>query len=650
MKLSFRRPASMHIEVEQLSAYLDGQLALAERARVESHLQGCAACARELESLRRTVALVQALPRVPVPRAFTLSEAQVGIRQRRAQGAWSGGLLRGLGVATAFALVAVVAAVVLRQPAWAPSATVAREAPSAASLTQEAAPAAAPAIARAPEQPQALSVETATVEQAAAATVAVETTAEQAAAAPTMTAMPPAARMVIAPPTEMPSAKAAAPAPTATAEQAMIALAPPAPEAAPALSAAAASQGGGDSPVDGAIPAEALTPEPTPPLRPLNEVLPAGIRLAYADLKGIWAIDREQGARQLAQVEGANTPQVSPDGQLILYRSIAEGSNIELWVASWDGAKARRLLSERDLPKTDLGRQYVERRIQDTRWVPGQSLIALNLVAVPAPAAAETPVRTELWYLDAGTGALHYVTDLGNACCPVFSPQGDRFALLRYGTEADPQGTLTLFDLAGINKRVALRFPASPAKVSYERQLAWSADGQTLWLALPDADPPGPGQLNGTTLYRVPVTGEAQVAGHVDAYQVAWSPDARRLLFTRYTSDVMDTMELYLADGDGAAPQRYATVRYGEFVNWAPDGEHFVYQDNYQVYVGSPDAAPQRLGNGVSLVDLRWVSAAQFVSKHDIGSGWLLTLRGLDGSAAGLLPLPREAMVDVSHP
>lgn len=45
-----------------LSAYLDGALAPAERARVQSHLDACSPCRARLEELRATASLVAALP------------------------------------------------------------------------------------------------------------------------------------------------------------------------------------------------------------------------------------------------------------------------------------------------------------------------------------------------------------------------------------------------------------------------------------------------------------------------------------------------------------------------------------------------------------------------------------------------------------
>src|SRR3989442_7859509 len=46
---------------DRLSEYVDGTLAVGERAALEAHLTGCAACAVTLEELRRVVARARAL-------------------------------------------------------------------------------------------------------------------------------------------------------------------------------------------------------------------------------------------------------------------------------------------------------------------------------------------------------------------------------------------------------------------------------------------------------------------------------------------------------------------------------------------------------------------------------------------------------------
>lgn len=62
-----------HLTSEEFSAYLDGELTSSERERLASHLSSCARCAQELDELRRTIALLQALPRPALPRSFTLA-------------------------------------------------------------------------------------------------------------------------------------------------------------------------------------------------------------------------------------------------------------------------------------------------------------------------------------------------------------------------------------------------------------------------------------------------------------------------------------------------------------------------------------------------------------------------------------------------
>ena len=61
-----------HLTTEQLSAFLDKQLTPQEQAFFDAHLQSCQRCQGVLEELRRTVALLHAMPQPQLPRSFTL--------------------------------------------------------------------------------------------------------------------------------------------------------------------------------------------------------------------------------------------------------------------------------------------------------------------------------------------------------------------------------------------------------------------------------------------------------------------------------------------------------------------------------------------------------------------------------------------------
>ncbi len=100
--MAFFRPK--HVSDEDMSLLIDGRLEGKRRAWVEAHLQACASCRARYEATRQTVHLVQALPRVAVPRAFTLSEAEVARRRRASGWTWD---------RWAMALVAVLLAFVI---------------------------------------------------------------------------------------------------------------------------------------------------------------------------------------------------------------------------------------------------------------------------------------------------------------------------------------------------------------------------------------------------------------------------------------------------------------------------------------------------------------------------------------------------------
>ena len=62
---------------ELLSAYIDGELSPQEKALVEGHLRECADCRQELETLRRTVAILRDAPRPALPRSFVIRRADL---------------------------------------------------------------------------------------------------------------------------------------------------------------------------------------------------------------------------------------------------------------------------------------------------------------------------------------------------------------------------------------------------------------------------------------------------------------------------------------------------------------------------------------------------------------------------------------------
>jgi anti-sigma factor RsiW len=67
-------------DIEQLSAYLDGQLSRDKRARLEVRIQADPALSAALEEIRQTRALLRRTPQRRAPRNFRLTPKMVGIR------------------------------------------------------------------------------------------------------------------------------------------------------------------------------------------------------------------------------------------------------------------------------------------------------------------------------------------------------------------------------------------------------------------------------------------------------------------------------------------------------------------------------------------------------------------------------------------
>lgn len=164
---------------EQLSAYLDGVLAAAERAAVDAHLAVCGHCRARLAELREVSRLLAALPELAPRRSLLPRRLPAWLVPAR--------LVSGLATA-AFAFLFVVNGVSalgplgVTQPAAAPAPAAlehAREAPGAPVAPAPAAPTPAPAPA---------AEATATADQAASPKTAEQRTAAGAQPSPTATA------------------------------------------------------------------------------------------------------------------------------------------------------------------------------------------------------------------------------------------------------------------------------------------------------------------------------------------------------------------------------------------------------------------------------------------------------------------------------
>jgi len=651
--ISHRQPRA-HLDTELLSAYLDNQVTPAERARVEAHLRVCMTCQAELNSLRQTVTLLRALPRVPVPRAFTLSEAQAGLRRQPAQRGWLGGWLPGLAAATAVVLIAVVTSNLLGLPAWAPRQDLARQFEATAIPAAPAPMLAAPqeeVTALAEVAPAVAGEETAQPPAPAEVTSMPVAEVPLAALAPAGTA--PASTEV---PAEAPAiARAAATEvsqlPTAE-KRASTAMVPSAPLPPPEAGAAGMGMDRSGAPSEQATATIASPAEPLPPPASFDAILPQGAGLAYADQQGLWAVDRESGVRQVVQGAGLTLPLISHDRSWIAYRLLQQGA-WEVWVVRWDGGGAHLVLSERDLPRDGLAPDFGKRQLHALQWIPGRPTLAVTTIALPL--GPEGAPRFDLWHQEVVSGTLAYVRQMEPTETAFYSPDGTHLAVLNAGGVEGQEGSLTLLSSDGSGSRVLLRFPATIQASEPRPQVQWLPDSSGMLVAIADSGANPANNEAEMALYRITVAGEATPLGRLLASALFWSPNGQRLAYMQSANGTPNSTELVVAQADGSQAQSYALLRDGQFIAWSPDAAHFLYRSADQLYVGTVGLPPQLVGSRATIFDPRWISPTQFLYLYEVTGGanglaqvsWALISQTVSGQAYTLAIFPQQISLDL---
>jgi hypothetical protein len=157
-----------HQEVRQrLGEYLEGELALGQRALVDAHLDACPPCAAELRALRHTIGLLRELPGPELP-AHLAERVVARVRDGEGRARWWDGLAavwnaidpsRYLPPLAAAALTSAVVIVGVRDLGWqipglrAPEPAAQAEAPAAPEPTRLAEAPRAPEAPAAPVEP-----------------------------------------------------------------------------------------------------------------------------------------------------------------------------------------------------------------------------------------------------------------------------------------------------------------------------------------------------------------------------------------------------------------------------------------------------------------------------------------------------------------
>jgi dipeptidyl aminopeptidase/acylaminoacyl peptidase len=254
---------------------------------------------------------------------------------------------------------------------------------------------------------------------------------------------------------------------------------------------------------------------------------------------------------RLREVAG---PELSPDGNWVAYTvsvldSVADRSNKDVWMTSWDGSRSLRLTTSKSGEHTP-------------RWSPdGRFLSFLS----DRDDAREVD---QLWLLNRAGGEAERITDLpGGVSDYAWSPDGRRLAII--ASDPDPDSAAVSPDTTKRTHR-----PIVLDRFQFKQDETGYLDARRDHLYLYDL---------------ATQTADILIPGEYSELAPAWSPDGGSIAFVskrRPEFDRTDNWDLYVVEARRGAAPRQLTRFEGPDMSpdwggrppaWSPDGKYLAY-------------------------------------------------------------------------
>ena len=398
------------------------------------------------------------------------------------------------------------------------------------------------------------------------------------------------------------------------------------------------------------VPDDDVPPTPKPAFTPIPAdayPAPAGLRVAFVKNGDIWLWTAEEREATLltSAGDGIGTVKISDDGEIVAFRR-----GDELWKINSDGTGERQLLEAKDFDAMETEPAGAEVRLGRFEWIPGTHALAFN---TRLRLEARDVLADDLRLVNADTLAQSVLLAPGEGGQFHYSPDGSQIAIVT-------TGDISLINAGGGNRRDSVLTYARVAMYSeddYYAQPTWAADGSSLMVAIPPADPHAQ-PVQPTTIWRIPTDGTpasliTDIAAFPEKGAVAFSHGLTYVAYVELPQSGTTPTEreqiwlkvMRLKNGDWAAYPIY-----GDLYGWAPNSRRFAFladtgHQTAQLQIGqySGPTIPGSIDAGTSVHDVRWVDADHylFLVRRDWelgaeGDSWDLVLGDVEGSSAVL--------------
>lgn len=406
-------------------------------------------------------------------------------------------------------------------------------------------------------------------------------------------------------------------------------------------------------------PIVAITPKIyTPPFVPAS--LPKDLIFTYIAEDELW-VWKQGSLKLLAQRQNISAPQISDDGQWIVFRQrfISGGNNThpfdELWIVRTDGSELHRLLGQDDL--VALTGEEAALLIYDANWIPETHTILFNIERVIEGPPGSVPLF-DLYSLDI-TGQVNRLVEAGYGGKFSISPNGAHVALTT-------NSRIAVLDLRNNEQRTLLDYKPLliPTEITFIADAVWDPQGQFVMTAIPPeklyySDYAG----EPVQVWQLFVNGQKELITEFKPFfpnpWVSFSPNLHHFFYIN--NPCFDGMGM-LTVHDITSTSETSLFCTWDLPHWAPDNEHFYYQEGGLWQLGNiSDNTSQPLdilnASTESHVhispQLTWINEEYFLlilCSRDMCTLNIATLQGIVTEITQTSPDKRPQNIDFSFP